>query len=521
MEEPFKDPSRNIHLQVTPDEPMLAPLYARMVSEVRDYAIFLLDAEGNILSWNAGAREIKGYSPEEIIGRHFRVFYPQDDRDARLPETLLRQAAAEGRVMHEGWRVKKDGSHFWGSVVITAVHDEQGEVVAYSKLTRDLTERRRNEELLQRYAAEVESKNEQLRKSEERYHRMVAEVEDYAIILLDREGHVQNWNRGAEKIKGYRDHEIIGRHFRTFYLENDRIEGLPETLLSRAAAENKATHEGWRLRKDGSRFWGSIVITALHDPHGEIIGFSKVTRDLTQKKKAEDEILRMNKQLEEFAYVASHDLQEPLRKIRVLTSRITQESVDPDVVALYLGKIGLAAERMSNLIAGVLCYSSTATPDGCFEVTDLDAVWHEVLSDFELRLEEQNVRLQADPLPSIEAIPVQMHQLFANLLGNAIKFSPERPEIRLGVTLYHDAAAQRDMVDIAFSDNGIGLDMKYQARIFQLFQRLSLTGEGTGIGLALCKRIVENHQGSIAVESTPGHGATFRVRLPLHQRREA
>src|SRR6188768_3392322 len=197
--------------------------FQQLIAEVSDYAIIFLDITGIISSWNRGAEKIKGYAADDIVGRSFTTFYTQEDREAGLPARLLKSAADRGSVIHEGWRVRKDGSRFWGSVVITALHDDSGAIIGYSKVTRDLTERKTAEDKLNDYANELKLKNIELKRSEERYHRMISEVQDYAIILLDEHGIIQNWNAGAEKIKGYRAEEIVGSPFETFYTHEDRV----------------------------------------------------------------------------------------------------------------------------------------------------------------------------------------------------------------------------------------------------------------------------------------------------------
>jgi PAS domain S-box-containing protein len=290
-------------------------LYQRMIEEIQDYAIIVLDVNGIIRNWNRGAEKIKQYSEQEVIGKHFSLFYLPEDIEQNLPQRLLNEAKDTGRAAHEGWRKRKDGTKFWGSITITAIHTDSGEVAGFCKVTRDLTDKKIAED--------------RLRISEERYHRMIAEVQDYAIILLNSEGVIENWNIGAEKIKGYTAQEIVGRKFEIFYPAEDRADGLPGKLLSTARETGRAVHEGWRVRKDGSKFWGNIIITALHGKDGEIIGFSKVTRDLTERKIAEDKLAAyaaeleiQNAELEQFAYVASHDLQEPLRKIQTFSELI-------------------------------------------------------------------------------------------------------------------------------------------------------------------------------------------------------
>ncbi|WP_291088213.1 PAS domain-containing sensor histidine kinase [Flavobacterium sp. BFFFF1] len=499
---------------VQKSEAAMRVYYQRMVEEATDYALLLLDVDGNILNWNPGAAKIKGYAEEEIMGRNFSIFYQASDIADGLPQRLISEAARAGKASHEGWRVKRDGTKFWGSIVITALHDTDNAIIGFSKITRDLTERRNAEENLQRYAAELQLQNERLYHSEQRYHRMIAEVEDYAIILLDSNGLIQNWNKGAENIKGYAENEIIGKSFRAFYLPEDREKQLPEHLLEQARLHNKANHEGWRLRKNGTRFWGSVVITALHDDAGSVVGFSKVTRDLTHKKEAEDLILQKNKQLEDYAHAASHDLQEPLRKILLFSDLLQRNMGNRAAAETYLQKINNSTERMSHLIKAVLEYSQTPVSDNLKAFVDLNDVIRNIEVDFELLLEERNGRILRDRLPVIFAIPIQMHQLFTNLISNAIKFCDGTPQIDIRVQQIDDIDSAK-LVHIRVTDNGTGFKQEHADKIFRMFHRLHDKKHGTGIGLALCKRIVENHRGKITAISEPGKGTSFDILLPL------
>ncbi|MBK8364296.1 MAG: PAS domain S-box protein [Bacteroidetes bacterium] len=325
-------------------------LYQRMIEEIQDYAIILLDTNGIVRNWNLGAQKIKYYSEEEIVGKHFSTFYFDEDIRNKLPDKLIEQARSAGRAIHEGWRKRKDGSKFWGSITITAIHSGEKIVIGFCKVTRDLTDRKIWED--------------SLRDSEERYHQMIAEVQDYAIILLDINGIIQNWNAGAERIKGYRSDEVIGKKFELFYTPEDLNSKMPDRLLNYAKEHGKAVQEGWRVRKDGTRFWGTIVITALHNKENEVIGFSKVTRDLTQQKIAEEKLAAylteleiQNRDLEQFAYVASHDLQEPLRKIQTFAELIQENYDDREFVNKYFEKLEFSAQRMSDLIKSLLNYS--------------------------------------------------------------------------------------------------------------------------------------------------------------------
>ena len=258
---------------------MLPDVYRLLVEGVQDYAIFALDRAGRVLTWSAGAARLKGYARTEIVGRHFSIFYPQEAIAAGKPEWELEVATRAGRLEDEGWRVRKDGSRFWASVVITALHDDLGQLVGFAKVTRDLTARRQHEE--------------ELRRSEERFRLLVESVRDYAIFMLDPRGHVATWNAGAERIKGYAASEIIGRHFSVFYTPAKVAAHLPEYALDVATREGRFENEGWRLRKDGSRFWANAVITALRDNTGQLVGFAKVTRDLTERRAAEEQGRRL------------------------------------------------------------------------------------------------------------------------------------------------------------------------------------------------------------------------------------
>ncbi|MBV9962728.1 MAG: PAS domain S-box protein [Parafilimonas sp.] len=492
-------------------------LYHKMIEEIEDYAIILLDKNGIIRDWNKGAEKIKLYTESEILGKHFSIFYLKEDIDANLPQKLLKQANDTGKAIHEGWRKRKDGSKFWGSITITAIHDEKQNVIGFSKVTRDLTEKKKTED--------------QLKMSEERYHRMIAEVQDYAIILLDENGFIQNWNVGAEKIKGYKAEEIIGKHFSIFYPKQDQEDKLPDQLLQRAREKGKALHEGWRIRKDGSRFWGTIVITALHGKDNTIIGFSKVTRDLTEKKLADEKLLSytteleiQNGELEQFAYVASHDLQEPLRKIQTFTELIRENYSDEQFVDRYFEKLNSSAKRMAMLVKSLLNYSRLSKDKSDKSQIDLNNILTETKQDFELLIEEKKAAIKSETLPTVYGNYIQLGQLFSNLISNALKFSNGNPliEITASKVNRHDIQdvpallINRHFYAITFKDNGIGFEQQYNKIIFSLFQRLHGKHEynGTGIGLALCKKITENHNGFIKAEGEPGKGATFIVYLP-------
>ncbi len=245
-----------------------------LVDSVDGYAIFLLDPEGTVVTWNRGAGRLAGYEAGEIVGQSFNRFYPDADRTAGLPERLLGEAARDGRVEHEGWRVRKDGTRFWADAVTSAVRGKGGELIGFVEVTRDLTDRRNAEQ--------------RLRANEERLRLMIESVKDYAIFMLDADGRVATWNEGARRTKGYTADEIIGKHISTFYTREEAEKGRPQRLLHIAATEGRVEDEGWRVRKDGTRFWADVVISRIVDPSGRLIGYTKVTRDLTARREAEE-----------------------------------------------------------------------------------------------------------------------------------------------------------------------------------------------------------------------------------------
>jgi len=385
------------------------------------------------------------------------------------------------------------------------------------------------------HVAELKAKIEELQRSEERYHKMIEEVEDYAILLLDRDGFIQNWNKGAEKIKGYTEKEIIGENFRIFYLPEDRENKLPEQLIEEAVSKGKAVHEGWRLRKDGSRFWGSIVITALHS-QDQILGFSKVTRDLTELKAATDQIKDyaselefQNKELQQFSYAAAHDLKEPLRKIQFYNSSILQNAGEilPEKEKTYLQSSVNAAIRMSGLIDDLLKYSETSSVAGKFQPVDVIAILNELKDFYQDSLGDDEIKMELGGRLEVWGIPFQIRQLFENLLGNAIKYRQKDRPLIIRVSASKEVKRLRtepgqniikSYFKIAVVDNGIGFESESGLKVFELFLRLHGRHEypGTGVGLAICKRIVQNHKGTIEASGKAGEGATFTVYLPCN-----
>jgi PAS domain S-box-containing protein len=407
-------------------------------------------------------------------------------------------------------------------------------VYAYSRIAMELNTSYKLQEQL---ALQIEN----LAESEERYHMMVEEVTDYAIILLDKDGFIENWNKGAQNIKGYEAAEIIGRNFSLFYPETDRNDKLPQRLIAEANTKGRAVHEGWRVRKNGTYFWGSVAITALRDRKGKTFGFTKVTRDLTEKKIAEDNIKRnaeilekknvdlenMNKELQSFAYVSSHDLQEPLRKIQTFSDRIL-EMENENLSARgkdYFNRMREAAKRMQVLIEDLLSYARTNVTERKFESMNLSVTVDAVKNELKEIIEAKDAKIETGNLCTLRIIPFQFNQLFHNLMSNALKFS--RPGVSPVIRIDCSAVSGNSIgekglipfkkyIHIRFSDNGIGFEQQYSDRIFEIFQRLHGRDQfkGTGIGLSICKKIVENHHGIITAHGEIDKGATFDIYIP-------
>jgi len=516
-------------------------------------AIYTIDTEGYILYYNAAAEALWGGKPQVGSDRWTGPLQkPYFDANAMASDpALLAQCLQENRpVDGEMTLAGRDGRQRTLRARVQPLHDESGKLTGALVMLEELEKHRANDQPLvqdgencgepgQHEAnprtsrqGHVNSQKDELLESGERYHKMIEEVEDYAIILLDRNGIIQNWNRGAEKIKGYKEGEIVGRSFSTFYLPEDRASGFPQKLLEQARKKGKAIHEGWRMRKDGSRFWGSIVLTALHNNAGDVIGFSKVTRDLTERKLAEDRLREytnqlefQNKELEQFAYAASHDMKEPLRKIHLYNTFIAENEQNrlDEKSREFLKRSIDAVRRMANLIDDLLAYSKMAVHSEGFRSVQLDEVLDEIVLIYKEELEQHKVQIDSDPLPVVKAIPFQMHQLFYNLINNSIKYrhparSPViqvRSEMVLGIDFDPDAEPNHHYYRLSVIDNGIGFDPLHVEKIFNIFQRLSHNrAAGSGIGLAICKRIVQNHHGFIKASAQPGEGARFDVYLP-------
>ena len=518
-------------------------------------AVYTTDAEGRIMLYNKAAADLWGRNPE--IGKDLWCgsYKIQNVNGSPLPLDTCPMAIClkENRPVYneEIIVIRPDGSMRHVAPHPQPIFDTSGKMTGAINMLVDITAIKsvenalRESEIKYRNLAnsleqkviektkDLTIKTEELKKSEERYHKMIEEVEDYAIILLDRQGIIQKWNKGAVKIQGYNEAEIIGKSFQEFYLPEDRESGLPLKLLHEAADKGKVIHEGWRRKKDGTTFWGNSILTALHDNNNNIIGFSKVTRDVTARKIAEEkskeylsQLEFQNKELEQFTYAASHDMKEPLRKIHLYNGFISESPSNQldSKSREYLGRSIRAAERMKNLIEDLLSYSRvSSTNEGCAEI-DLKNVIEEVCSNHKEEIDAKNITIEVGTLPVIYAIPFQIKQLMFNLIENAIKY--KHPDRDVVIKISNELVRGSDIADhnlesetlyykISVEDNGVGFESQYAEKIFEIFQRLNNNTDtkGSGIGLAICKRIVQNHKGFISATGKPDEGATFFIYL--------
>jgi PAS domain S-box-containing protein len=491
-----------------------ASRFELLVQSVTDYAIFMLDVEGRVTSWNAGARLFKGYEADEIIGEHFSRFYTVEDREQQIPSIALETAEREGRFEVEGWRIRKDGSRFWAHVVIDPIHDPEGELVGFAKVTRDLTDRREAER--------------ELRASEERFRLLVQSVTDYAIYMLDPEGRISSWNAGAERFKGYSSDEIMGEHFSRFYTEEDRKAEIPRIALETARNEGRFEAEGWRVRKDGSRFWASVIIDPIRNEAGELIGFAKVTRDLSEKRAIEEQ-LRQSQKMEAVGQLTgglAHDFNNLLTgisgSVEMIQIRIAQGRTAE--LERYLLAAQGAVKRAAALTHRLLAFSRRQTLDP--KPTNVNRL----LSGL-----EELVRRTAGPAVEVEVVgasglwptlvdPNQLENAVLNLCVNARDAMPDGGRLTIEAAnkwLDERAARKHDLqvgqyVSICVTDTGTGMTPDIIAKAFDPFFTTKPIGEGTGLGLSMVYGFARQSGGQVRIYSEVGAGTTMCLYLPRH-----
>ena len=497
-----------------------------MVKNVRGYAIFMLDPQGYITSWNEGAERIKGYKTAEIVGQHFSRFYTPEDRQRGEPERVLETAEREGDYALEGWRLRQDGSRFWARIVVTAVRNEKGELLGFAKVVHDLTKRKQTEEAL---------------KKSEGLLRQVLEILPVGVWITEPDGTISQSNPAGRQIwtgAKYVGMDAYGE-YKGWWVDTGEPIQPDEWAAARAVSKGEISiNEEVEIECfDGTHKYILNSAIPIRDDENQLAGAIIVNSDVTNIKETEIRLKeyaaaleQSNKELEAFAYTASHDLQEPLRKIQAFGDRLQTRYSDTldERGQDYLRRMINASTRMRALIQDLLIYSRVTTKPVTFKTVNLNDIIAGVCSDLEIIIENTQAQVKVDPLINIEADRVQMRQLFQNLISNAIKFRVEgRPPLihisgqmaetpPLGV---RTNTAVPTWYTLRVADNGIGFDNKYAERILGIFQRLHgrLEYEGTGIGLAICQKIVERHHGTMVAQGQAGQGATFIITLPVHQ----
>ncbi|ARS34608.1 PAS domain-containing sensor histidine kinase [Pontibacter actiniarum] len=481
-----------------------------LIEGVTDYAILMLDPAGNVATWNEGARRMKGYEAEEIIGKYFSKFYNRESILQGFPDHELRQAKANGSFEDNGWRYRKDGTAFWANTVLTAIYNADKELIGFSKITRDLTEKLRMEQQLFQI-------NEELKESEEKSRLLIDSVKDYAILMLNPEGIVMSWNVGAERIKGYAAKEIIGRHFSTFYTREAIEKGFPQYELRKALEFGHFEDEGWRIRKGGNAFWANVVITPVYNSDNRLLGFAKITRDLTERRRNEElmlknkELVKINNELDNFVYAASHDLKAPITNLEGLLTAL-EEDLGQDrgkheaILRLMEGSIG----KLKDVIADLSDVTKLNHAEATAESVHIPGLLEEIKGSLDPMLKRSKAEIAIEDLAfdRLSYPRKNLRSILFNLVSNAVKYSdPQRkPIIKISSSITSDG----DYV-LSVADNGLGVAPRQVGKIFSLFKRAHGHVEGSGIGLYLVKRILDNSGDSIMVDSKEGVGSTFRV----------
>jgi PAS domain S-box-containing protein len=490
--------------------------FRMLVEAVADYAIYMLDPHGVVQTWNAGAERFKGYTPDEIIGQHFSRFYPEEDCQSGLPARALEIASREGRFEQEGWRVRKDGSRMWAHVVIDPIRDNSGNLVGFAKITRDITEKK--------------AAQEELRRSEERFRLLVQGVSDYAIYMLDPLGRVTNWNPGAERFKGYTEQEIVGEHFSRFYTEEDRQSGLPARALETAAREGRFLHEGWRVRKDGTPFWADVVIDAIRDEDGNLIGFAKITRDVTERREAQLALeeararLVQSQKMETVGQLTggiAHDFNNLLAVVLGNLDLARKRLPDDPKLRQLIDNSLEAAKRGASLTQRMLAFArrqelKTEPVDVTERVRNMAEILQGAIGP--------NVQINSQFPLRIRPAVVDANQLELAILNLAVNARDAMPE---GGTL--TIAAQEvcvgpddpsglkpgDYIRLSVTDTGEGMDEQTLARAVEPFFTTKGIGKGTGLGLSMIHGFAEQSSGRLMLKSQKAKGTTAELLLPV------
>lgn len=485
-----------------------------LVTSISDYAIYLLDPDGKIVSWNSGAEKFKGYTAQEVIGKHFSMFMSQEDRDAKVYESILNQAASTGRFEAEGWRIRKDGTGFWANIVVDAIYNTAHELIGYAKITRDISERK--------------ASHESLLESERRFRYLVEGVTDYAIYMLSPEGIITNWNSGAQRIKGYAAEEVIGTHYSRFMTSEDRESGIPTRSLKIAKEEGRYENEGWRVRKDGTLFLAHVVIDAIRNNDGELIGFAKITRDITEKKIAEEKLAKANAALFQAQKMdaignltggVAHDFNNLLSVISNGLEVFARSSTDTKQVQL-VDTMKRAVIRGANLTQQLLSFARQQPLKS--EPHDVS----QLIQGFELMLRRavgSNIQLGLEfgetPLP-ILVDRTSLETSLLNLVVNARDAMPDGGQIRI-ISRRRvladgeiDDLPEGNYVEVNVTDTGNGITKEHLPQVMEPFFTTKDIGKGSGLGLSQVFGFVKQSGGSLRIKSEVNIGTSVSMLFP-------
>jgi PAS domain S-box-containing protein len=493
-----------------------------LLDSIIDYAIYLIDLDGRVASWNSGAARLIGYAAEEIIGQPFAKLFTPEDQATEFPRRALAAAARAGRFESEGWRVRADGSRFWTLAVIDAVRDRDGKLIAFAKITRDMTERHLEQS--------------RLLESERRFRHLVQSVVDYAIFRLDKDGLVATWNRGAERITGYSTDEIIGRRFSVFYSEDDRAAGIPERTLTTASSAGRFEAEGWRMRKDGSRFWATAVVDPIRNDNEEIVAFAMVTRDITERVETQrilretQEQLALSQRMEAVGQLSggiAHDFNNLLMIIMGNLERVRHETQGLGESAANLQRsIASAlrgAQRAAALTQRLLAFSRRQPLNPT--LLDLNK-YLPGAADFLHRSLGETIEIEVTGAPRLWPVEIDVPQLdtsLVNLAVNARDAMPNGGKLTVEAsnqTLDRDyrrtnpEVAPGQYALICVSDTGHGMTEEVLARAFEPFFTTKETGQGTGLGLSQVYGFVKQSGGHAKIYSEVGYGTTVKLYFP-------
>ncbi|AKK00611.1 MULTISPECIES: hybrid sensor histidine kinase/response regulator [Pseudomonas] len=507
-------------LENTPQSPRInqEQRFRLLIDAVVDYAIYMTDPSGIITSWNSGARRFKGYEEAEILGEHFSRFYTDQDRAAGLPQRALETAVREGRFEGEGWRVRKDGTLFWSHVVIDPIIDSQsGELLGFAKITRDLTDRKMAEETL--------------KQSEQQFRLLVQSVTDYAIYMLGPDGQVTNWNQGAQRIKGYLPAEAIGQHFSMFYTPEDRAAGEPQRALSIAASEGRFEKKGWRVRKDGTRFLAHVVIDAIRSDTGTLLGFAKITRDITDATQAQQaleqarEALFQSQKLQAIGQLTggiAHDFNNLLTVILGNLEIVRKRMPDDPKLAQLLDNATQGALRGVSLTQRMLAFARRQKLSA--ESVELPVLVQGISGLLQSSM-GPSIHIQTRFTEALSPVLADVNQLelaILNLATNARDAMPHGGSILIAADerLATEAGAQASLkpgryVCLSITDEGEGMDEATLASAVEPFFTTKGVGKGTGLGLSMVHGLAEQLGGRLILESQKGVGTSAQLWLPL------